>query len=214
VFTGLIETVQPVISSGVTSAGRRICIELGLLAHDAAQGQSISVNGACLTIAHLEGTRGNFDIMPETLKVSTLAHLKLGSRVNLERAMSPTSRLDGHIVQGHIDGTGSIEKIEQNKNAYVLWVSAEPAIMNFMIKKGSVAVDGVSLTIADVKNNLFSVSLIPATLAGTNIADRKAGDLVNLEADIISKWINKRLDQILPKSGSLTMDKLRQQGFS
>jgi riboflavin synthase len=128
--------------------------------------------------------------------------------------MSPSSRLDGHIVQGHIDGTGSIEKIEQNKNAYVLWISAEPALMNLMIKKGSVAVDGISLTIADVKNNLFSVSLIPTTLAETNITDRKTSDLVNLEADIISKWINKRLDQILPKGGNLTMDKLRQQGFS
>ena len=213
-FTGLIETVQPVISSGATPAGRRICIELGQLACEGEIGQSISVNGACLTIARLEGTRGHFDIMAETLKVSTLSQLKPGSRVNLERAISLSDRLDGHIVQGHIDGTGSVEKIEQNKNAYVLWISAEPALMNLMIKKGSVAIDGVSLTIADVKNNLFSVSLIPTTLAETNIADRKAGDLVNLEADIISKWINKRLDQILPKGGNLTMDKLRQQGFS
>jgi len=214
VFTGLIETVQPIISSSATPVGRSICVELGPLAHDASPGQSIAVNGPCLTIAKLDATRAYFDIMHETLKVSTLAHLKPGSRVNLERAMLPSSRLDGHIVQGHIDGTGVIEKIEQNKNAYVLWISAESALMNLMIKKGSVAVDGVSLTIADVKNNLFSVSLIPTTLAETNIADRKAGDLVNLEADIIGKWINKRLDQILPKSGGLTMDKLRQQGFS
>ena len=110
--------------------------------------------------------------------------------------------------------SGSIKKIEQNKNAYVLWLSTDPALMSLMIKKGSVAIDGISLTISDVKSNLFGVSLIPTTLAETNIADRKTGDLVNLEADIISKWINKRLDQILPKSGNLTIDKLRQQGFS
>lgn len=215
-FTGLIETVMPVVSSTKTATGLRLCIELGELADDAKFGDSICVNGTCLTISSLKGKRADFDVMPETLAVSTIKNLKTSTLVNLERAMPADGRFGGHIVQGHIDGIGTIEKIEADKNQHVIWIGAEAKLIDQLITKGSIAIDGISLTVVELKGNSFSVSLIPTSLEETNIAGRKVGDKVNLEADLIGKWINKRIDQVLAakKPGSnLTIENLRKQGF-
>jgi len=215
-FTGLIETVQALKSNVGSKEGRRITIPLGPLVEDAKLGDSICVNGVCLTISGLAGELGVFDVMAETVEVSTLGQWKTLAPVNLERAMTPQSRLGGHIVQGHVDGVGKVKQIDQGKGQFKIWIEAERGLLDMMIPKGSVAVDGVSLTIVDVSEQQFSVSLIPTTLAETNLGRRKKSDLVNLEADIIGKWIKKRLDQVLPagvKGSTLTAERLREQGF-
>jgi len=213
VFTGLIETVQPVISSGATPAGRRICIELGQLACEGEIGQSISVNGACLTIARLEGTRGHFDIMAETLKVSTLSQLKPGSRVNLERAISLSDRLDGHIVQGHIDGIATIKSISDKGNFKDITFSANKELLSQMVTKGSVAIDGVSLTIAQMDAASFKVAVIPQTLRETILSSAKVGDKVNIETDIIGKMVKKHVENLMPSKNGFTEDKLKELGY-
>ena len=215
-FTGLVESVEQIKWNRPGSAGGRLCIGLGPLAEGAKIGDSICVNGACLTISELEGAGAIFDVMGQTGWLSTLSQLQAGAKVNLERAMPADGRFGGHLVQGHVDGFGKIERIERSSGQWVLWISAAPELMALMIPQGSVAVDGVSLTIVQADKKQFSVSLIPTTLESTNLSERKAGDAVNLEADLISKWIKQRLDEVLGASDStakLTMEKLRQQGF-
>jgi len=214
-FTGLIEAVRPIISNSPVTGGRQLCLSLDELADDAKPGDSICVNGACLTIGRLVGRKAYFDIMAETLRVSTLDKLKAGDKVNLERAMRADGRFGGHIVQGHVDGIGLIEQIERGKNQHIMWIATEPELMKLCIGKGSIAVDGVSLTIAQIQKQRFSVSLIATTLKDTNLGLRKPSDKVNLEADLISKMIDKRLNEILPQNGktSLSIERLRQQGF-
>lgn len=218
-FTGLIEEVQPVKAVTKTSSGMTLTVPLGRLCEDAKSGDSICVNGVCLTISSLKGELAAFDVMAESVRVSTLSAWKTGDAVNLERALPADGRFGGHIVQGHIDGIGQVEKIERGHAQHKLWIGAAAEVMDLMIPKGSVAIDGVSLTIVEVQPNKFSVSLIPTTLRETNLEQRKAGDKVNLEADIISKWIKQRLDQIFTDKGGknaasrITMDKLRDQGF-
>jgi len=215
-FTGLIETVQPVKSNVSSKEGRRIAIPLGPLVEKAKLGDSICVNGVCLTISELTGELGVFDVMAETVRVSTIGQWKSPTPVNLERAMTPQSRLGGHIVQGHVDGVGKVTQVDQGKGQWKIWIEAERELLDMMIPKGSVAADGVSLTIVEVTERQFSVSLIPTTLKETNLGRRKKNDRVNLEADIIGKWIKKHLDQVLPVKAhgrALTAEKLREQGF-
>ena len=215
-FTGLIETVQALKSNVSSKAGRRITIPLGPLVEDAKLGDSICVNGVCLTISELTGELGVFDVMAETVRVSTIGQWKTLEPVNLERALTAQSRLGGHWVQGHVDGVGKVRQIDQGKGQFKIWMEAERGLLDLMIPKGSVAVDGVSLTIVEVCERQFSVSLIPTTLKETNLGRRNKNDMVNLETDIIGKWIKKRLDQVLPvgaKGGALTAEKLREQGF-
>ena len=227
-FTGLIESLQQIKWNRPSPQGRRLCVELAGLAEGARLGDSICVNGVCLTIVEFSGSQAVFDVMSETALVSTLAALSAGELVNLERAMAAGARFAGHLVQGHVDGTGTIERIEQAAGKHVLWIGADQGLLDLMIAKGSVAVDGVSLTIVDVQQRRFSISLIPTTLRETNLGRRKVTDKVNLEADLIGKWIKKRIDEIFGSAGSasstgagptaesagtLTMERLRQQGF-
>ncbi len=217
-FTGLVESVQPVKSNTATRLGRCLCVPLGPLAEDAQVGDSICVNGVCLTVSKLDRHKSNahFDVMRETVRASTLETLKPGEMVNLERALRADGRFGGHIVQGHVDGVGSIDRIEKSEAKCVFRVTAGPDLMRYIIEKGSIAVDGVSLTLVDAESDRFSVWLIPTTLKETNLRHKKKGDKVNLEADLISKWIRKRIDEILPKDSAdakLTLDKLREQGF-
>ena len=217
-FTGLVEAVRPVVSIAGSAFGKRISIDLADLADGTAGGDSISLNGVCLTVSSLSGGRAVFDVMAQTLSVSTLSELKSSDQVNLERAMRPDGRLGGHIVQGHVDGIGRIERIDRAGGQWTISISAERAIMEMTIPKGSVAVDGVSLTIAsvEVERGVFNVSLIPETLERTNLGARRPGDRLNIEVDIIGKWIKKRLDEMLGVSvgGELTMEKLRRAGFA
>lgn len=216
-FTGLIEAVRPVKSVTAKGEGLVLCLGLGELAEDVRLGDSICVNGACLTVSELKGQAGWFEVMAETRRVSTLGKLKVGDGVNLERAMRAEGRFGGHLVQGHVDGVGTVSRIEQSGGQWVMWFKAETQLTDFMIAKGSVAVDGVSLTLVKVQQGFFSVSLIRTTLEETTLGQRQVGDKVNLEADMIGKWVRARLDQILGKgrgAGSVTLDELRKQGFA
>lgn len=156
-------------------------------------GDSIAVNGVCLTVTSLTGEGFWADIMPETFSRSNLGQLTAGSRVNLERAMAADGRFGGHIVSGHIDGCGKIIKIQNDGNAVRFWISTEPKILDLIVEKGSVAVDGISLTVVSVSQSDFSVSVIPHSLEQTTLAEKRAGDRVNLENDIIGKYVESLL---------------------
>ena len=215
-FTGLIESVAPIKTIETTEVGKRLAIPLGSLAQDASLGDSICINGVCLTISRLENELSFFDVIAETLRVTTLGNLCADQRVNLERAMQADGRFGGHFVQGHVDGIATIIEIKDSAGEDTLCLSADGELMKLMIARGSVTLDGVSLTIVAADEKQFSVSLIPTTLKETNLSDRQKGDEINLEADPISKWINHRLDAVLATSQdkSLTLEKLQDQGFA
>lgn len=180
-------------------------------------GDSIAVNGVCLTVTAF--TRGGFsvDVMPVTLQHTALGMLRAGDRVNLERALTLTSRLGGHIVSGHIDGVGRVERVEADGNARILRVGASLKILRYIVPQGSVALDGTSLTVAEVDDNGFSVSLIPHTREATALDGKQAGDSVNIENDVIGKYVEKLLrtptDAEAVSSGGLTMELLTKCGF-
>ncbi len=210
-FTGIIEKVATIKSVTSTSVGRRFTIDLVDLAEGTNIGDSIAVNGVCLTVSTLNGSIADFDVMAETLNVSTIGNLQVGDRLNLERAMAANGRFGGHFVQGHVDGIGTISRIEQQGGQCLIYIQPPKEMFKHMLRKGSVAIDGISLTIVDITGKQFYVSLIPTTLNDTNLGSRKSGDQVNLEADIVAKMINARLDGII--SGGITEEKLRNLGF-
>jgi riboflavin synthase len=212
-FTGLIETICRVISARRSSAAMELTIDLGKLANDSKVGDSIAINGVCLTIARLDGASATFDISTETLTKSTLGKLGPSSQVNVERAIKAADRFGGHFVLGHIDGTATIKQVDKHGDFADIRFSADPLLLDQMVVKGSVAVDGISLTIAGVDNNSFTVALIPETLKKTTLDKAKIGDTVNIETDIIVKMIKKQLDKLLPKEQKLTTEKLKQLGF-
>jgi riboflavin synthase len=212
-FTGLIEAVCRVSSARRNAGSMDLTVDLGTLAGEAAIGDSIAVNGVCLTITRLKDALATFNVSGETLAKSALARLKTASPVNIERALRPTDRLGGHIVQGHIDGTATIKAIGKRGQFADIRFAADSQLLDQMVVKGSVAVDGVSLTIADMDGNSFRTALIPETLAKTTLGKAVIGDVVNIETDIIAKIIKKQLDKILPRRQELTIDKLKQLGF-
>ena len=212
-FTGIIESVCTVKSAHQSGKTMLITVDLGTLAEDCKPSDSIAVNGVCLTISKLEGNIASFEISTETLEKSTLGKLQTSSRVNLERAVKPTDRLGGHIVQGHVDGTATIKLINRRDNFADIKFSTDANLLDNMVVKGSVAVDGISLTIADIDNNSFSVAVIPETLNRTTLGKAKISEQVNIETDIIVKIIKKQLDKILPQKQQLTAERLRELGF-
>ncbi len=193
-FTGIIEEVGELaaIKRGARSAVLTIRGEKVL--EDAKVGDSIAVNGVCLTVtAILDGRTYTVDVMAETLDRSSLGTLKKGSPVNLERAMPANGRFGGHIVSGHIDGTGTVAEIKKDDNAVWYTVKAPANVLKYVVEKGSIAIDGISLTVAYVDASVFKVSIIPHTIAETNLATKKIGSQVNLECDIIGKYVEKLL---------------------
>ncbi len=212
-FTGLIEAICAVKAVSRSAEAVVLTVDLGKLADGCKIGDSIAINGVCLTIAKLEGSIASFDVGRETLSKSTLGKLALSSQVNVERAMKATDRFGGHFVQGHIDGTATIKQIDRRGDFADIRFSAGPELLDQMVVKGSVAVDGVSLTIASMDNNSFTAALIPETLKKTTLGKAKIGDTVNVETDIIVKTIKKQLDNILPRQQKLTVERLRQLGF-
>jgi riboflavin synthase len=212
-FTGLIEKICPVRSVRRSSVSMLLTIDLGQLAAKSKPGDSIDVSGVCLTIAGLQGGLASFDVSAETLAKSTLGRLKSGSAVNIERPLKADERFGGHFVLGHVDGTATIEAIDKKGEFADIRFAAGSELLEAIVPKGSVAVDGISLTIAAVERNGFSISIIPETLKRTTLGGAKIGDIVNIETDIIVKTIKRQLDEILPKKQSLTAEKLRQLGY-
>jgi riboflavin synthase len=212
-FTGLIEAVCTVTSVRRNEGTMLLSVDLGELAKDSKIGDSIAINGVCLTIARLEGGIATFELSGETLARSALNKLKPSSQVNVERAIKAADRFGGHFVQGHIDGTATIKTIDKHGRFADMKFAAEPGLLNAMVVKGSVAVDGISLTIASIDQNSFTVALIPETLNKTTLSKVKIGDEVNIETDIIVKTIKTQLEKILPQKQSLTAEKLRELGF-
>jgi len=218
-FTGLIEAICKVTSVRPAAGppkGGLLTVDLGNLATDSKVGDSIAINGACLTIARLDGNLATFDISPETLARTALGRLTASSQVNVERAMKPTDRFGGHFVQGHIDDIATIKAIERKGEFADIKFAASPKLLDFMVVKGSVAVDGISLTVAGIDQDSFTVAIIPQTLKKTTLGMAKIGDMVNIETDIIVKTIKKQLESILggvSQRHTLTAEKLRQLGF-
>jgi len=209
-FTGLIEAICEVKSFRRSGVGAILTVDLVRLAGEIEVGESVAVNGACLTVAKLSGSLADFDISAETLAKTTLGRLTSSSQVNIERAMKAGERFGGHFVLGHIDGVATIKSIERQRQFAVMKFEAGANLLNQMVTKGSVAIDGISLTIAEMEEMAFSVAMIPQTLEKTMLGRAKAGDLVNVETDIIIKAVNKRLKS----AGSrLTIEKLKESGF-
>ena len=192
-FTGIVEERGEVVSVLRQGDSARMVIRAGIALEDARLGDSISVNGVCLTVAELEGDCFTADVMAETLTRTSLGLASSGSPVNLERAMPAHGRLGGHLVQGHVDGTGQILDIEPAEHWTVVRVSLPSQLSRYVAEKGSITVDGVSLTVVSVDDEAFTVSLIPTTLRETTLGARRVGDPVNLEIDVIAKYVERLL---------------------
>jgi riboflavin synthase len=214
-FTGLIEAVCEVKGASLADAskGGSLAVDLGGLAQDCRPGDSVAVNGVCLTIVRLEGTSAVFGVSPETLARSTLATIKPQSKVNIERAMQTNARFGGHFVQGHVDGTVRIASIKRLGEFADIEFTAEPDLLVQMVVKGSVAINGISLTVARIGPKGFSTAVIPETLNRTTLGTARIGDGANIEIDLIVKVVRRQLEAILPEHRPLTTDRLRELGF-
>ncbi|HEX2304986.1 MAG TPA: riboflavin synthase [Nitrososphaeraceae archaeon] len=199
-FTGIIEgtgTIKSIAKLKGTkrTADNRIEIDLGKLSKGLRIGDSVNVNGTCLTVIRIFKSMAYFEVVKETMKRTSLGMLKVGNLVNLERSLRISDRIEGHIVLGHIDGVGRIEDIVKIPSETKIWINVSKEIAKFLVPKGSVALDGVSFTIVDVMKNKFSVALVPHTLAVTTFKNKQKGDKVNIEVDILSRYVAKVLPQ-------------------
>lgn len=220
-FTGLVEELGVVrgVARGADSA--RIHIDAKIILEDIKTGDSIAVNGVCLTAVEYDRSRFAADVMAETLAKTNLAALKPGDRVNLERALKLGDRLGGHLVSGHIDGVGTVTRKERHDIATLITIAAPPGVMKYIIKKGSVAIDGTSLTVVDLSDGSFKVSLIPHTAHMTTLGFKKTGDTVNLEGDLVGKYIERLInfggkeaaDRPMGTGGGITLEFLARKGF-
>ena len=192
-FTGIIEDLGEIVAVEELEEARRITIRGATVTQDAKDGDSIAVNGVCLTVTGVTGDEFTADVMRETLDRSSLAKAQAGDSVNLERSLRLSGRLGGHMVQGHVDGTGVIESRAPAEHWEVVSIALPGAISRYVVEKGSIAVDGISLTVTNVTSDHFEVSLIPETLKRTTLGIKQPGDVVNLEADIIGKYVERLL---------------------
>jgi riboflavin synthase len=190
-FTGIVEERGRVRTAGPGPAGTRLAVECRTVAEDAVPGASVAVNGVCLTVVERDGSALLFDLVSETLERSALPDLRPGDPVNLERPVTLMTRLGGHLVQGHVDGVGTIDSLVRNGGSATMTVALPDGLDRYLVEKGSIAVDGVSLTIAAVENQAFTVALVPHTLAQTTLGERRVGDRVNLEVDVVSKYVER-----------------------
>ncbi len=217
-FTGIIEEIgrMRVVNSGEKSA--RMTLEARTVLEGVALGDSIAVNGVCLTVVSYDAGSFTVDVSPESLRSTTLGELRPGDRVNLERALQAGGRFGGHMVSGHIDGVGRVRSMRQEGNATVIDFSAPPEILELSVPKGSIAVDGISLTINALDASSFSVSIIPHTGEWTTLLNRRVGDRVNLESDMIGKYVYRFLNRQNQEQGEskteLSMGFLSEHGFA
>ncbi|MBN1124032.1 MAG: riboflavin synthase [Sedimentisphaerales bacterium] len=212
-FTGIIESVGVVRSIRGGSDARVVCVDLGPLAEGAGLGDSIAVNGVCLTVSKLTSTTAEFDVSGETLAKSTLSRLSADAKVNLERALKADGRFGGHIVQGHVDGLAKVTHIDKKGDFWEMTFGADQELLSGMVPKGSVAVDGISLTVARMDEKSFTVALIPTTIHETTLSQVRLGDTVNIETDILVRTIQAQLKRMLGEDKGLTIDKLKEYGF-
>lgn len=216
-FTGIIEETGTLERTRRGRDSAVLRIRACKVLTDVKPGDSIAVNGVCLTVTSFDTVGFTADVMHETLNRSSLGALQPGSRVNLERAMPANGRFGGHIVAGHVDGTGQVIQIRKDDNAVWYTISAQPEVLRYVVEKGSIAIDGISLTVASVSAADFSVSVIPHTVAVTNLRDRRAGDMVNLENDMVGKYIEKfmlnRNETVQSEKTQLTREFLSRHGF-
>ncbi|MBR4684691.1 MAG: riboflavin synthase [Spirochaetia bacterium] len=215
-FTGIIEETGTVRHVSLSGNSGRIQIGAELVLSGTRPGDSIAVNGVCLTVTTMDTKSFTADVMAETLRRSNLGQLKAGDLVNLERAMPADGRFGGHIVSGHIDGTGTVAALEQEGNATWVYVRTSPDILALIVEKGSIAIDGISLTVAKVGDRDFAVSIIPHTSSHTTLLKKRSGDVVNLENDIVGKYVERllgRKEQEEPHRSRITEEFLRENGF-
>lgn len=199
-FTGLVESMGIVLQVARQGPGRRLSIDAAAAADGAAEGDSICVNGCCLTVVSVDGSRLDFEAGEETLSRTNLGQLGEGSRVNLERALRVGDRLGGHYVTGHVDGLGRLQRRQDDPPWAKLWFAVASELTLQMASKGSVAVDGVSLTLVDVTDDAFSVALIPHTLSMTTLGRLTEGDPVNIETDILAKYVQRQFSARTPRA--------------
>ncbi|MBY0096844.1 riboflavin synthase [Mesobacillus maritimus] len=214
-FTGIIEEIGTIAGIRRTGPMFEVAIHAEKVIKDVSLGDSISINGVCLTVTSF--TTGTFtvDVMPETVKATNISKLKPGSKVNLERAMAAGGRFGGHFVSGHVDGIGTIVRKERQENAVYFEIEVNEELASAMILKGSVTVDGTSLTIFGVTTTSFTISLIPHTMEETIIGQKQVGDMVNIESDMIGKYVGHYLKQTKQvKKSSITKSFLEENGFS
>lgn len=212
-FTGIVETLGKVASVRPARGGMLLSVDIGQTADGIELGESIAINGVCLTAARITGGLCEFDVSKETQERSTMDKIRTGATVNIERAMSAGGRFGGHIVQGHIDGTAAIKSIDRKGDFSEVVFSADANLLDEMVVKGSVAVDGISLTVARIDKDSFTVSVIPTTLKATTLGSAKAGEKVNIETDIITKAVKKQLEKMLGAKEGITKSKLKELGF-
>ena len=216
-FTGIIEELGRVRSVEARGEGARVVVEARVVTEGTAEGDSIAVNGVCLTAIDVQANSFAADGSRETLERSTLGRLRAGSIVNLERAVTPATRLGGHIVQGHVDARGQFLSAEEHGGSWTVRIAYPPEIARYLVFKGSVAVEGISLTVAALTEEYFEIAVIPKTWAATNLSRLRTADEVNLEADIIAKYV-ERILTVAPgirteSHSSLTLEKLTQLGY-
>lgn len=217
-FTGIVEEMGQVTAIRQTGEVYSLTIDATKTMEDLKIGDSVAVNGICLTVVSMEESGFTVEVVPETVRRTNVSRLALGRRVNLERALSLGKRLGGHLLTGHIDGVGEVKSIQGEGEGKVIRIAAPNRMMRYVIEKGSIAVDGVSLTVMDVEEESFRIALIPHTLQETTLGELQVGDVVNLEFDLIGKYVEKLLwrgeESVLPTSRKgMTGECLRQHGF-
>lgn len=203
-FSGIVEATGRVIgldSRASPSGPQRLRIELGAWAASEKQGASIAINGVCLTLCDVAGSVGGFDVIPETLRRTNLGRLAAGDRVNLERSLRADSRIDGHIVQGHVDAVARVVEIDRGCGEHRLYFSPPDELLQYLVSKGSIALDGVSLTLVEIAPGRCSVALIPTTVEWTTLGERGVGDWLNVEIDMMARLVVNRLNQIIADRG-------------
>ncbi len=223
-FTGIIEAVGKVTNIERQGEAVRLTVSAPQIAEDVRIGDSVCINGVCLTATSTQAPQMTFDAVHETMRRTSLGNLQIGEGVNLERSLPVGGRLGGHIVQGHVDGAGRIASIRPVGNSWFVYIDAAPELMRYIVTKGSVAIDGISLTVVDAADRTFSLSVIPHTWDQTTLREKRAGDPVNIECDIIGKYVEKMLGGYIAGGGEavnrggssdrgVTMDLLARSGY-
>lgn len=216
-FSGIIDAVGTVRQVHPVAGGQRLFIRAEDYWADVAAGASIAIDGVCLTVTRIEGNTAAFDVITETLRRTTMGGLRSGDRVNLQKSLAVGDRIDGHFVQGHVDAVATLARVDQSERESVRWFSTDPAAMQCIAPKGSVAIDGISLTVAEIRDDLFGVALIPTTLERTTLGDKRVGSRVNIETDILARTVVHFLRSLTeaPRgaAGPITPDLLARRGF-